>query len=449
MKTRLIQICGVALLANSLAALAAEAEQFDPAFNRIVALEQQGHFAEANKLCRELLARFGDTPAYNNRLQPVCARLNDEQHAANSIGFAPDSLIVPECAPLAECCFREAGDAGRVMLRKAMRDGNDAVALRACDILCELNDAEVQRICGERLQRAQDPLRAALIKALWRAIENVQPAALAGIYAVAKQDWNANAELARYLVAAIRRTGDDRPETVAKLLNDPNAWQALANLGLWSAVSTDALVVHFKFDEHQGQAAANSAPGGPVGELKAPQWGTGHRANAGALQCDGNTTSLVLDDHALHLGQNNHDFSLVFWFCLKEDHNGAWRVLTHKGHNDEQRTPAIWIRPDNNNIHYRISTYASSNEGGDSTSAVQVNGWTHIAYVKCGRKLMLFLNGKKDSEVELSAATLANTGPLYIGKDMQYSGATSAYEDYRIYARALTENEVKLLSNPQ
>ena len=426
-------------------------KEFEPEVKRLLALEVDGQFGAANKLCQELLGGYRKRPVLVERLEPLAARLNDEVRAAEVLGFSPDSLIVPDASALAETCFREAGEAGRVLLRKAIRIGAGPVAMRACEILTGLHDSRVQGACAERLiANSREPFQSFLMKSLWLNIRRDNTASLSGLYKLAKQDFNTHGEIARYIVAAIRRGGDDRPETVAKLLNDPDAYQQLGNLGLWTAIPTEALAVHFKFDEHEGNRAANSAPAtatnagpAPAAEVKSPVWTPGKVG--GALQCDGDNSMVTLEDPTLEPGKANADFTVAFWFCLKADKNNNWRVIMHKGATNDERTPAMWMPPDSNRVHFRISTFASTNEGSDSNTELRVGDWTYITYVKSGHKLMLYFNGVKDNEVELTAGVVSNTSPLYIGKDTLYQGAAGIFDDFRIYTRALTESEIKLL----
>jgi hypothetical protein len=96
-------------------------------------------------------------------------------------------------------------------------------------------------------------------------------------------------------------------------------------------------------------------------------------------------------------------------------------------------------------VHYRISTTVSGNEEGDSTAALGLDTWTHLAYVKASNKLKLYLNGTLDSEVGLAGTSVSNTGPLYIGKDPWSPGFSGALDDLRVYNHALSAGGVTAL----
>ena len=204
------------------------------------------------------------------------------------------------------------------------------------------------------------------------------------------------------------------------------------------------MLVHFKFDETQGDRAVNSAGTVPSAAIPGVAWTAGRAG--GALKSNGTDTMVTLDDSKLELGRNNSDFTVAFWIKLTDNDVHDWRNLTHRGATDAERTFAIWLRPDSNHLHFRITTFANANDGGDSAGELKVDQWTHIAYVKRGMKLVLYLDGKKDTEVDLSGAVMFNNAPIYIGKDPWYRGPAALYDDYRIYTRALTEVETRILA---
>jgi hypothetical protein len=408
----------------------------------ISSLEENARFPEAVRQCTELLKAVKDQPELLVRVQTVEARLNEESRAAADIGFALSSLTDAQCAAIAEERFKESGDAGRILLRKAFRDGPEALTLKACAILLDLKDRPLATLCAERLAaNPQEPLRKMWLKVLWASIARLDPAALAALGTHAD-----DREIARLLVAAVRRSGDDSPAAFATRTKNPNAFEQFKKLGLLSEVPVDALTVHFKFDEKQGAAAINAAGGENAvrASIRGAKFVDGKVG--GGLSFNSTDDVVILDDKSLECGKFDADFSVCFWMYLNAGAAGAWRNMTHKGHSDDERTFAMWLHPDSNHVHFRISTYASNNEGGDSNAEVPVGKWTHLTYVKTGRKLQLFFDDHKDNELELAAAVQSNAGPLYIGKDPWFSGINGMISDYRIYSRALLPSEISILS---
>jgi len=89
----------------------------------------------------------------------------------------------------------------------------------------------------------------------------------------------------------------------------------------------------------------------------------------------------------------------------------------------------MWKYPHNTGFHARISTTASNSEGVDNSPAVDYNRWYYIAYHKHGQELTVFYDGVRADSVTLSGESVANDGPLYIGKDPWYSGIVGAGYD--------------------
>ena len=161
---------------------------------------------------------------------------------------------------------------------------------------------------------------------------------------------------------------------------------------------------------------------------------------------DSGQHALVPPKPQLRVGNGGQDFSVSFWFNLKEGFTGQWRPIMQKGNYTEERTFAMWMNPGNNILNFRVSTSTSWNEGGESQSEIPINEWTHIAYIKEGQSLKLYLNGTLDQEIVLSGTTQANTGPLSIGHTRYYPKApVSNYDDIRLYGYALSEGEIAAL----
>ena len=157
---------------------------------------------------------------------------------------------------------------------------------------------------------------------------------------------------------------------------------------------------------------------------------------------------LVTPKEQLQVGFGGKDFSVAFWMNLKQSHTGQWRSIMHKGASGRDRTFAMWMRPNDNKLHYRISTTASWNEGGDSKSAIPLNKWTHVAYIKQGNQLKLYINGQLDQTVNLRGRVLSNNANLYLGDNPWSPPAVGSMDDVRLYGRALSANEVSTLVGP-
>ncbi|MEM6632597.1 MAG: PA14 domain-containing protein, partial [Bacteroidota bacterium] len=157
---------------------------------------------------------------------------------------------------------------------------------------------------------------------------------------------------------------------------------------------------------------------------------------------------LVNPKPQLQVGTEGKDFSIAFWINLTQSSTGEWRSIMHKGESNSQRTFAMWMRPSDNRIHYRITTDANGNEGGDSQTPLPVNQWSHIAYVKEGQSLKLYINGVVDHETTLAGSTISNNGNLYFGDTPWYPAAVSMMDDIRLYGYPISPSEIADLMLP-
>lgn len=110
-------------------------------------------------------------------------------------------------------------------------------------------------------------------------------------------------------------------------------------------------------------------------------------------------------------------YSFMSWIKIDQYCN-QWRNLFFHGSGDDwssdqrtDRTPGMWIYPNQTNIHFRHRTNVSNNDGCDLLNAPSQNGnlvsfqpsrkkWFHIAAVVNVNKIQLYYNGKPaDSKV--------------------------------------------------
>lgn len=203
------------------------------------------------------------------------------------------------------------------------------------------------------------------------------------------------------------------------------------------AMEPGRLVGHWRFDEESGTLATDDSGYGNDGTRVNGPVAASSKIGAHSLSLDGvNDYVIVQNASVLEVGQNNADFSVFFWIYLTADATGSFRNVFHKG-TDPARTFAIWLFPTDNRLHYRISTTANSNEGGNSVGALPLNQWVQVAYVKTGNKLRLYLDGTLDSQATLTAPSVSNTGPLYIGKDPLWAGTQCRIDEVRVYNQAI------------
>lgn len=203
------------------------------------------------------------------------------------------------------------------------------------------------------------------------------------------------------------------------------------------------LVVHLPMDEPEDAAPKDVAKDASENGNEAFLHGGAVRLKgelAGSIGLEGNAwLEIAHDDATLNLGANDTDFSVSFWFYLREGFTHKWRAVMQKGKDDSvtvtnsERTFGIWMMPEDNRIHYRISTENYWNEGSESKAEIALNSWTHVEYRKVGRQLQLYLNGVLDSEVTLGGKSKANSSNIRIGFNGGAAAAKFAIKNFQIY----------------
>jgi hypothetical protein len=211
------------------------------------------------------------------------------------------------------------------------------------------------------------------------------------------------------------------------------------------------LVAHWKCDEGEGTTLSDASTYGNHGTLvdasRTPMWAPGKFGSALNFDAGGSHVQIP-HTTSLELGKDNAEFSVAFWMYLRpEGAVGQWRTIMNKGARNLQRTPALWVHPNNNRVHYRISTTSNWNEGADSVAEIDESTWTHIAYVKNGSRLKLYIDGRLDSEVTLAGASVGNDQPLSLGMGGGFGGIDGSLDDIRIYDLALSETSVRALAD--
>lgn len=213
-----------------------------------------------------------------------------------------------------------------------------------------------------------------------------------------------------------------------------------------SAASGATPIAWYRLDETSGTSAADSSGSGNTGVYTgSPTLGTTAVRRFGVyFGGDGKYLQAPAAATLNSLGVGNADFSVAFW-VKPNGLTGGWRPLFHKGGVDAERGPGIWLQPGNNRVHFRVSTTAGWNEGGDSAIVLTGAAWSHLAFVKAGNKWRCYINGVLDTEVTLAGTTTGNNGPLYLGDDPWYAGSQSSLDDVRLFTSALSLAEIKSL----
>ncbi|MEM1293739.1 MAG: LamG-like jellyroll fold domain-containing protein [Verrucomicrobiota bacterium] len=198
------------------------------------------------------------------------------------------------------------------------------------------------------------------------------------------------------------------------------------------------------FEEGTGTLANDSSGNGNSGTLLGDSgWAAGYEG--GGLQTTGNSGSQLEIPHSpgIHLGENDGDFTVAFWMRLDQDATGSWRGLAGKGTSGNSRAFGLFLRPDRNQLLYSVSTVQGPKESGNADGLLSVGVWTHLALVKEGSSVRLYLDGEEDSSKVLSSASIGNLQDFFLGRAPGSAAPTAAsFDSLLIYDRALSASEV-------
>jgi len=417
-------------------------DEFDAALKSITALEEDGDFSAAIKKTRELEKTVN--AQQSEALSTVVDRLKEENRASAEAKFSIKALTDAAAASIAREKLKAAGNAGRILLRKAVLTDSDEVAAEAFALLVSLEEPGIPKIVAARIKNASPALRTVLLNGLKERIAHIDADVQRALFAIVKSAPEQQKDLAALLALSVPVSDRMAAGKFNEIFGDPGAFELFKKLRVLINVPGDGLVLYFSFDELAGDAVQNQAATGGTGKVTGASLVPGKVGSA--LSFNGTDNVVTVDNKPeLEVGKDGADLSVAFWFLLKSGNNGGWRNITHKGNANEERTFAMWMHPDNNLILFVIST-TGGNVDSNSASQIALNTWTHIAYVKSGDKIRLYINGKQDAENTLAAPAASNTGPIYIGKDQWHGGTECLIDEYCIYNRALKESELADMS---
>ncbi len=150
-------------------------------------------------------------------------------------------------------------------------------------------------------------------------------------------------------------------------------------------------------------------------------------------------------DHSADIAAIDDDYALAFWYKPTVGHNGQWRSVLFKGDSSQTRNFAIYLQPTTNKVHYRLSTDQGFNDGGDSSAELTIGEWHHLAYVRKGNTLSLFINGRLDSSDTLAGTPQINEGAMFIGDSPYNPPAHGQFANVTVYQRTLSQLEIRSL----
>jgi hypothetical protein len=169
------------------------------------------------------------------------------------------------------------------------------------------------------------------------------------------------------------------------------------------------------------------------------------------LLIDGNKGIYVLPEENL---DSSTSYSYSQWMVINSRSSG-WCSIIHRGYTEFHRCPGLWLCPDSNHLHLRVSSSQDVNFGkSKSNRSLDIGVPAHITIVVNGstKQIQLYIDGVLDFEKSLPGKTdefLPGRGPLYFGRDMWHAPSNMLISKFRYMNKSITSHEVRDLYESQ
>jgi fibronectin type 3 domain-containing protein len=217
------------------------------------------------------------------------------------------------------------------------------------------------------------------------------------------------------------------------------------------AATPSYLRVHLKLDESEGTTAGDASGLGWHGTtVNGPTWSAGKLGNA--LNFTGSASQYATLPTGVIDGLTHT--TLMAWVKL----NGApttWQRVFDFGTGTTNYmflSTQYGTGGNANKLRFAIRTPSVGEEGINSANVTPLGEWAHVAVVLSGSSGRLYLNGVQVGEnnaMTLSPSSLGSTTQNHLGKS-QWNDPylNAAIDDFRIYSRAMTPEEIGEFANP-
>ena len=218
-----------------------------------------------------------------------------------------------------------------------------------------------------------------------------------------------------------------------------------------------ALILYFTFDEQlDGRVIEDMSGGGNNGKLKLGAKLTNEPAEihkgTGALKIAGNISAQFRVEPFNRMNRYQ-DHTVVFWiYFLEEFHQGRVRSILKKNADEAQelnagfsRSPSIQLSGASFALFYEVGDQGGIDGFGPDGegSEFELKKWYHIAGVKKGADLIIYINGEEEGNFGVPKKFPQGEGRLRIG-GTRTRAAYFTMDEFALYDRALTAKEVEL-----
>ncbi len=205
-------------------------------------------------------------------------------------------------------------------------------------------------------------------------------------------------------------------------------------------------ILHYKFDETSGNVVNDSSGNARTGTVIGTHtWVTGRVGNA--MTFDGASAFVVLP---IGIVSSLTEMTIATW--VQFDANKVWQRIVDFGNNT---TVYMFLTPTSMAGTVQLAITTTSNPGQqllNGTGALPLATWKHIAVVLDGKNASLYVDGALDSTsaVTTRPADLGTTANNWLGRsqyaqDPYFKGQL---DDFRLYDRALTAEQIAAIANP-
>jgi hypothetical protein len=134
---------------------------------------------------------------------------------------------------------------------------------------------------------------------------------------------------------------------------------------------------------------------------------------------------------------DSNTYTVAFWLTLRAKPSTEWSTILHKGSKNSERAPGIFLYPGEHKLYFAVSTVSNSNAGMTANTTLVQNVPTHVAMTVVGNEVKVYLDAVLQGTLALTSPILTNTGPLYLMRDLWYSGTDAVLTGFRVLPNAL------------
>ena len=215
-----------------------------------------------------------------------------------------------------------------------------------------------------------------------------------------------------------------------------------------SALSSDALVAHLKFNDNVTDSAGSN--GGTV--TGTTTYVTGKIGKGISLN---GSSYVTLANESNFDFEHTDPFSMTFWIKMDSGSDGGTYYVNAKQNSGGGQVGLGLLLLSNGELRFGFDTASGNHRITSSNSVVTVSsGWTHVSITYDGSSNLsgckIYINGTLDVTGSSSSitSTVLNNYAFVWGASSNGSLATPAtYDDTRIYSRELDQNEVNVIYN--